>query len=142
MFYTELRYFAENWRHVRYFFRKQLCRMCSVVLTPASTSDPLHDKLCVHWAVLLILHHQSVTSLHFLPVFLHSATRKPQCVPRCRDMEVTSLLAFTFSRKLSFLASSVLLGQGVPAANPVRAQSAAPGLSSLLPASPGGCSMS
>lgn len=57
--------------------------------------------------------------LHFIPAF-------PSCVlsfsnnktlslsPRCSDMKFTSILSFTFSRKLCYLGSSVLLGQGVP----------------------------
>lgn len=54
--------------------------------------------------------------------------------PGYHEMKFRSLLSFTSRRKICFLASSVLLGQGAAAesSGAVRAQSAGPGLSSGL----------
>lgn len=145
MFYSELRYFAENFRHVRYFLRKWLCRMCSVVLAhhPALWIH-LHDKQCAH---LCSFAHPAALRVCYIPTFplcvLSFSNKKILSLsPWYCEMKFKSLLSFMFRRKLSFLASSVLLGQGVPPGNPVSpgtvTWSAAPGLSSFLPGSPRG----
>lgn len=104
-----------------------------MVLTPPSSSDPLHDKLCVQCAVLLIQHHSECVAFHpcisFL--FFHSVPRKPSvCPPGAVTRNAHQFFPSHSAGSFVIWAALFSLGTSTPA-NPVRAQSAAAGLSSL-----------
>lgn len=99
MFYSELRYFAENFRHVRYFLRKWLCRMCSVVLahhpSPSTLDPPPWQAVCSFVQLCSSSSTQSV--LHPYVSFVCSFIQQqenPQSVPMVlwNEIQIPSFL--------------------------------------------------
>lgn len=80
-----------------------------------STSDHLLTS-CVH--LCRSAHPAPLTLCYILAfplcVLPFSSDKTLSLSPRYHEMKFKPLLPFTFRRKLSFLASSVLLGQGAP----------------------------